>query len=258
MKAILYSLTLMFTVAATSPCLAEGKATLWTVGDSTMAPNANVEADPGDPGRGWVEGLTPYLNPDKITMRNVAVSGRSTKSYIDEGRWQKVVDQVKPGDFVLIQFGHNDAKQSDAKRYTDPETTYKDNLRLMVAQVREKGATPVILTSIVRRYFNADGTMRDSHGRYVPAAREVAAELKVDLIDMNTVSGAIVEKCGPEESKKLYLHVAPGVAERFPDGNRDDTHLALPGAEAFSAGFAAAVIEAGIPLAAFLSATPIK
>lgn len=225
--------------------LAEGPVTLYAIGDSTMAPNTKCDEDPGDPGRGWAEPLQQFFDPAQLVVRNCAVSGRSTKSFIDEGRWQKVLDRIAPGDLLLIQFGHNDAKKSDPKRYTDPETTFKENLRRFVNEARGKGATPILATSIVRRQFNKDGTLRDSHGRYVPAAAEVAAELNVPLVDMNRLTGELVLKYGPEESKKLYLYVEPNVAERFPDGNADDTHLCIRGAEEFAALFAEACAAAG-------------
>ena len=237
--------------------LAEGPVTLYAIGDSTMAPNTKCDEDPGDPGRGWAEPLQRFFDPAQLVVRNCAVSGRSTKSFIDEGRWQKVLDRIAPGDLLLIQFGHNDAKKSDPKRYTDPETTFKENLRRFVNEARGKGATPILAT-IVRRQFNKDGTLRDSHGRYVPAAAEVAAELNVPLVDMNRLTGELVLKYGPEESKKLYLYVEPNVAERFPDGNADDTHLCIRGAEEFAALFAEACAAAGNPLGRYVKPNPAR
>lgn len=238
--------------------LAEGPVTLYTIGDSTMAPNTKCDEDPGDPGRGWAEPLQQFFDPAQLVVRNCAVSGRSTKSFIDEGRWQKVLDRIVPGDLLLIQFGHNDAKKSDPKRYTDPETTFKENLRRFVNEARGKGATPILATSIVRRQFGKDGTLRDSHGRYVPAAAEVAAELNVPLVDMNRLTGKLVLKYGPEESKKLYLYVEPNVAERFPDGNADDTHLCIRGAEEFAALFTEACVAANIPLGRYVKPNPAR
>ena len=238
--------------------LAEGPVTLYTIGDSTMAPNTKCDEDPGDPGRGWAEPLQQFFDPAQLVVRNCAVSGRSTKSFIDEGRWQKVLDRIVPGDLLLIQFGHNDAKKSDPKRYTDPETTFKENLRRVVNEARGKGATPILATSIVRRQFGKDGTLRDSHGRYVPAAAEVAAELNVPLVDMNRLTGELVLKYGPEESKKLYLYVEPNVAERFPDGNADDTHLCIRGAEEFAALFAEACAAANNPLGRYVKPNPAR
>ena len=238
--------------------LAEGPVTLYTIGDSTMAPNTKCDEDPGDPGRGWAEPLQQFFDPAQLVVRNCAVSGRSTKSFIDEGRGQKVLDRIVPGDLLLIQFGHNDAKKSDPKRYTDPETTFKENLRRFVNEARGKGATPILATSIVRRQFGKDGTLRDSHGRYVPAAAEVAAELNVPLVDMNRLTGELVLKYGPEESKKLYLYVEPNVAERFPDGNADDTHLCIRGAEEFAALFAEACVAANNPLGRYVKPNPAR
>lgn len=238
--------------------LAEGPVTLYTIGDSTMAPNTKCDEDPGDPGRGWAEPLQQFFDPAQLVVRNCAVSGRSTKSFIDEGRWQKVLDRIVPGDLLLIQFGHNDAKKSDPKRYTDPETTFKENLRRFVNEARGKGATPILATSIVRRQFGKDGTLRDSHGRYVPAAAEVAAELNVPLVDMNRLTGKLVLKYGPEESKKLYLYVEPNVAERFPDGNADDTHLCIRGAEVFAALFTEACVAANNPLGRYVKPNPAR
>ncbi len=236
--------------------LAVGPVTLYTIGDSTMAPNTKCDEDPGDPGRGWAEPLQCFFNPSQLVVRNCAVSGRSTKSFIDEGRWQKVLDRIAPGDLLLIQFGHNDAKKSDPKRYTDPETAFKENLRRFVTEAREKGAIPILATSIVRRLFNRDGSLRDSHGRYVPAAAEVAEELNVPLVDMNRLTGERVLQYGPEESKKLYLYVEPNVAERFPDGNADDTHLCIRGAEEFAAIFVEACVEAQNPLGQYVKPIP--
>lgn len=236
--------------------LAEGPATLYTIGDSTMAENTKCDEDPGDPGRGWAEPLQRFFDPSQLVVRNCAVSGRSTKSFIDEGRWQKVLDRIAPGDLLLIQFGHNDAKKSDPKRYTDPETNFKENLRRFVSEAREKGATPILATSVVRRQFNRDCTLRDSHGRYVPAAAEVAAELNVPLVDMNRLTGELVQKYGPEESKKLYLYVEPNVAERFPDGNADDTHLCVRGAEEFATLFVEACAASHNPLGKYVNPTP--
>lgn len=238
--------------------LAEGPVTLYAIGDSTMAPNTKCDEDPGDPGRGWAEPLQRFFDPAQLVVRNCAVSGRSTKSFIDEGRWQKVLDRIAPGDLLLIQFGHNDAKKSDPKRYTDPETTFKENLRRFVNEARGKGATPILATSIVRRQFGKDGTLRDSHGRYVPATAEVAAELNVPLVDMSRLTGELVLKYGPEESKKLYLYVEPNVAERFPDGNADDTHLCIRGAEEFAALFAEACAAADNPLGRYVKPNPAR
>ena len=254
MKILKLLLCTLLSAAATC-ARAESPAVLYTIGDSTMAPNTRCDEDPGDPGRGWAEPLQRFFDPERLVVRNCAVSGRSSKSYIDEGRWQKVLDRLAPGDLLLIQFGHNDAKRSDLKRYTDPDTAFKENLRRFVTEARAKGAVPILATSVVRRRFDADGTLCDTHGRYVPAAAGVAAELRVPLVDMNRLTGRLVQQYGPEASKSLYLYVEPGVAERFPDGNADDTHLCVRGAEEFAALFIAECIASENPLARYAAAS---
>ncbi len=225
---------------------------LFTIGDSTMAENMRVDEDPGDPGRGWVEALQPYFDETRLVIENYAVSGRSTKSFIDEGRWDKVLNLLRPGDILLVQFGHNDEKKADAKRYTDPETTFKANLERFVNEAREKGAVPILATPVVRRLFQSDGTLRDTHAPYTAAMKEVAQALDVPLVDMNAATEQLVESFGPEKSKELYLYVEPNVAERFPDGNKDDTHLCVKGAEEFSRLFAEECGASGNPLAPYL------
>lgn len=252
MTKILLTLFCALLSAPRSGAMAASPVSLYAIGDSTMAPNTRLDEDPGDPGRGWAEALQPLFDTARLVVRNCAVSGRSSKSFIDEGRWRKVLDRLDAGDLVLIQFGHNDAKKADPRRYTDPETTFKENLRTFVREARAKGAVPLIATSVVRRLFLPDGTLRDSHGRYVTAAAEVAAELDVPLVDMNRLTGELVSRYGPEESKLLYLYVEPGVAERFPDGNADDTHLCVRGAVEFAALFAAECVATQNPLARYV------
>ena len=187
-----------------------------------------------------------------MIVKNYAVSGRSTKSFIDEGRWDKVKSQIKPGDYVLVQFGSNDQKNQDPKRYTDPETTFKDNFRKFVSETREEGGIPLLATSIVRRRWNKEGELMDTHGRYVEAVREIAKEMNVPIIDMQISTRQLVEQYGEEESKKLYLWVESGVAERFPEGNKDDTHINQHGATEFSRLFAKELQLTKHPLADYL------
>lgn len=122
--------------------------TIFTIGDSTMA-NKNLYG--GNPERGWCMVLPGFFSED-IRIDNHAANGRSSKSFISEGRWAKVISQVKKGDYVFIQFGHNDEK-ADSARHTDPGTTFDDNLRRFVNETRAKGGIPVLFNSIVRRNF---------------------------------------------------------------------------------------------------------
>ena len=192
---------------------------LFLAGDSTMATQPVV---PATPGRGWGQMLQPYFQ-EQVKVENHASSGQSSKSF--RGRWEKLIAAVKPGDSVLIQFGHNDSKPDEPRR-TEPFGTYTENLTRFVQEVRDRKATPILATSIVRNVWEADGkTLRDTHGDYVVAARKVAEELKVPLLDLNKRTAELVEQLGPERSKTLFNNVDPGLFPQYPDGFKDGTHL---------------------------------
>jgi lysophospholipase L1-like esterase len=219
-------------IAMSQPAAAQDSATaakpftLFLAGDSTMATQAIV---PATPGRGWGQMLQPYFQ-DHVRVENFGASGRSSKSFRDEGRWQQILDRIQPGDYVLIQFGHNDSKP-DPERHTEPFGSYQENLERFVQDVRERQGTPILATSIVRNVFNNDGkTLRDTHGDYVVAARKAAEEQQTPLLDLTRKTGELLEKLGPERSKRLFNNVEPGEFEAFPDGYKDGTHLNAMGA----------------------------
>lgn len=197
--------------------------TIYTIGDSTMA-NKIPEVYPET---GWCQ-VFPELLMEHISLKNHAVNGRSTKSFIDEGRWQAVFDSLRHGDYVFVQFGHNDQKAEDTSRYTAPHTAYRHNLERFISETRQKGATPVLFTSIVRRKFDGTGRLTDTHGDYPTVVREVASAMQVTLIDLEQLTRNLVEGTGAEASKAIYLWTEP--TERFPNGRQDDTHLSLEGA----------------------------
>lgn len=228
------------------------KVILYTIGDSTMSDNLRILDDPGDPGRGWGQELGKFFDSDRLVVKNNAVSGRSTKSYIDEGRWDKLKEEIQPGNYVLIQFGGNDQKDYDPKRYTDPETTFKDNFRKFINETREKKGVPLLATSVARRRWNEKGELVDTYGRYVEVVRELATEMDIPVIDMQASTRKLIEEYGVEDSKKLFLWVEPGVAERFPEGNKDDTHLNVLGATEFSRLFVKELKEINHPLAKYV------
>ena len=200
--------------------------TIFMIGDSTMADKSLTG---GNPERGWGQMLPGYLS-EEIRVDNHAVNGRSSKSFIDEGRWEKVISQVKKGDYVFIQFGHNDEK-SDPKRYTAPGSTFDENLKRFVNETRAKGGIPVLFNSIVRRNFGtADGNkLIDTHGAYLDSPRNVAKELGVAFVDMNKVTHDLVEGMGPVESKKLFMWVSANQVAAIPKGREDNTHLNIYG-----------------------------
>ncbi len=218
--------------------------TVFMIGDSTMA-NKPLEGD--NPERGWGQMLSGFLTEDVI-VDNHARNGRSSKSFINEGLWKKVVDKIQPGDYVFIQFGHNDEKPT-ADRHTDPGTTFDENLRKFCNETRAKGGCPVLFNSIVRRNFGENknavtdddlhgkGTTNveegiklvDTHGAYLDSPRNVAKELGVPFIDMNKITHDLVEGLGPEKSKDVYLWIAPQTIVACPDGRKDNTHLSVWG-----------------------------
>lgn len=198
--------------------------TIYTIGDSTMA-NKKQEVYPET---GWCQVLGENFYKF-VTVSNHAVNGRSSKSFIDEGRWQAILDSLKPGDYVFIQFGHNDEKDFDSTRYTTPFGTYTENLEKFVNETRKKGATPILFTSIVRRHFGENRKLSDTHGDYPVATRQVAEKLNVPLIDLQKLTEKWVNELGDEPSKKMYLWTEP--SEKFPEGRKDDTHLCETGAK---------------------------
>ena len=199
---------------------------IYTIGDSTMADKRNPNENPE---RGWCQVLPQFLN-DNVEVKNHAVNGRSTRSFISEKRWDKVYNQLQKGDYVFIQFGHNDQKIKDPKRYTNPQTAYRNNLIKFVNETRKKGAIPVLFTSIVRRRFNEFGTFTDTHGAYPREVRLVAKEYNVTLIDLQYLTEKLEESYGVEQSKKLHLHYVPNEISYYPKGKIDDTHLSVLGA----------------------------
>lgn len=196
------------------------------IGDSTMADKPDPDKNPE---RGWGQ-MLPSFFTDRVAVRNHAVNGRSTKSFIREGRWDSVRVQLRKGDYVFIQFGHNDAKITDSTRYTNPYTGYRRNLIRYVRESRSRGAKPVLFSPIVRRKFNENGTLEDAHGAYPFVMREVARELDVPFVDMQLMSEDLVLALGPERSKELYLWVNPGEYEMYPEGKQDNTHFTEKGA----------------------------
>ncbi|MFI8509926.1 rhamnogalacturonan acetylesterase [Streptomyces sp. NPDC085460] len=190
--------------------------TLFVAGDSTAA---RKYADAA-PETGWGMAL-PFFLHRGITVANHAVNGRSTKSFLDEGRLDAITAALRPGDVLLVQFGHNDSKSTDPARYAAPWGAYQDNLRVFVEAARSRGALPVIATSVERRRFDAAGTAQRSLGDYPAAARAVAAATGVPLLDIEALSFALWQRLGPEATKTYFNWTAT---------EQDNTHFNPPGA----------------------------
>jgi lysophospholipase L1-like esterase len=211
---------------AALPCFAAENPQIFTIGDSTMC---NYPLDGAL--RGWAMALGEHF-VDPAMVHNHAMSGRSTKSFIDEGRWDKVMAELRAGDFVIIQFAHNDEKKEDPKRYTDPATSFRDNLRKFIRETRAKNATPILATPVSRRKFDASGKLQPTHGAYPDALRAVAKEENVPLLDLEKATFAWLQATGDEPSKKFFMWLAPGEHPKVPEGRKDDTHFREAGAKA--------------------------
>ena len=225
---------------------------LHLVGDSTMADKTDLDY----PERGWGQALRAWMRPS-WRLINHAVNGRSTKSFRALGHWSRMLAQLHAGDWVLIQFGHNDEKKADPARYADPATDYPENLRAFVREVRAKGAHPLLATPVVRREWNDEGQLVNTHGAYPAAVRAVAAEDHVPLLDLEALTRELVTKLGPEKSKSLYQVFAPGEHPLLPEGKTDNTHFRAAGAREVAALAVSEIKRLGLPLTeAFLSDPP--
>ncbi len=211
-------------VAFASVLQAESK--IWLIGDSTVASyGKNLY-----PLAGWGQAMQEYCKPG-VKVMNHAKSGRSTKSFIDEKRWDKVMKGLGKGDYLFIQFGHNDEKIKDPTRYTKPESTFREYLKRYIADCRSKGATPILVTPICRRKFAKDGKLSKTHGKYPDAVRIVAKEEKVPLVDLNAISFRKFQEIGPEKTKEIFNYLPKGKYKAWPDGRVDNTHFKISGAK---------------------------
>jgi len=202
---------------------------VFLAGDSTMSDK------PLDlPERGWGMALGALMDP-AVKVDNRAMNGRSTKSFIGEGRWTKLTGDLSTGDFVIIQFAHNDEKKEDPRRYTDPATSFRDNLRRFIAETRARGATPILATPVCRRKFDREGKLVPTHGAYPEAVRAVAREEKTPLLELEQATARWLQAEGDEPSRRFFMWIAPGTHPKIPDGRKDDTHFVAAGAEAVAA-----------------------
>jgi lysophospholipase L1-like esterase len=200
------------------------RATLFLVGDSTMA---NKPVVPANFERGWGQ-LLPLYFGEGLRVENHAMNGRTARSFVGEGRWKIILDRLQPGDFVLVQFGHND--QKDKSPSGGAFASYKKYLERYIKEARERGATPIIATSVVRRRFDRNGKFVDTLGDYPKAARQTAEEMQVPLLELHRKTMELLQQLGPEKSIALFNHLAAGELAGHPDGARDDTHFNALGA----------------------------
>lgn len=226
---------------------------VYLIGDSTVS----TYKDKFAPKMGWGQKLSEFFN-DLVIVHNEAVPKRSSKSFYDEGRFEKVKKKLGQGDYLFIQFGHNDAKRKDLKRYTDPYTDYRTYLKKYIAEAREKGAVPILVTPVERRNFSSDGMILDTHGDYPAAMRQLAVEEDVDLIDLHAKSKQLFNKLGSEKTKKLFLWLEPHEYHYFPEGKRDNTHLQEFGATKIASLVVEGIKDLNIPLKEYVKQNNIQ
>ena len=255
---VIAALVLVFSAA-----VEDKTTTIFIIGDSTAA---KKDLSTGSPERGWGMALQCYFDSAYIRVDNHAVNGRSSKSFIDEGRWDKVLSAMKPGDYVIIQFGHNDEKPA-VERHTDPGSTFDYNLAKFVRETRERGGIPILMNPVVRRNFAqkplkndddeklrnttfADGSklvegdsLIDTHGLYKVAPRDVARRMNCHFIDANQITHDLEQSLGVEGSKKLHMWYKPGEEPSLPQGRQDNTHYNIYGARVVAKLLAGALIE---------------
>lgn len=212
-------------------------ATVYMAGDSTMQSYSESQA----PQQGWGQQFGRYF-ASGVTVSNESIGGRSSKSFMVDGRLDSILQRIKPGDYLFVSFGHNDASVGIPDRYASP-TDYKTYLARYVNGAKQRGATPVLLTPVGRRDFNTvTQSFNVSFPEYVKAAKEVAAELNVPLIDLSSLSVAYYDQLGNAATEKLFLYANPGEYPKYPNGVGDNTHFSAYGA-AKIAGLAANAVK---------------
>lgn len=228
------------------------KTKVYLIGDSTIA-NKEVRAYPET---GWGMPFA-YFFDSTVIVDNRAKNGRSTRTFLSENLWQPVADALQPGDYVLMQFGHNDESKEKVDRYTSPDD-YKKNLVKFITETKAKGAIPVLLTPVSRRKFDASGNAVETHAEYAPLVKEVAAAQNVALIDLNEKSKALYQAFGAETSKLLFLQLAAGEHPNYPEGKVDNTHFSELGARKIAQIVLAEVRRLELDLAKHVIKPPIK
>jgi lysophospholipase L1-like esterase len=200
------------------------KITIWMCGDSTMS----IKEPKAYPETGWGMPFA-FFWDSTVRIENRAKNGRSTKTFISEKLWQNVIENVKEGDYVIIQFGHNDEAKEKTERYTTPEE-YKNNLRKFISESKTRKVIPVLFTPVSRRKFDAQGNVFETHKEYSALVHEVGASEKVPVIDLDKKTRELYQQFGNENSRWLFLQLKPGEHPNYPEGRDDNTHFSELGA----------------------------
>ncbi len=230
------------------------KPIIYWAGDSTVKQNDITSY----PQTGIGQGFSLYIKKG-IFIDNRAENGRSSKSFIDEGILDTIAADIKEGDFLFIQFGHNDEKP-DEERHTDPFGSYQENLKTYIKAATDKGAYPVLITSLYRRLFQEDNRtlVPDTHGNYPQAMLAVGKECNVPVIDLCSLSKELIEKSGPEQSKRWFMHLPANRYPNYPEGKNDNSHLTYEGCVVFSGLIAAELRKLGSVYEAILLPSDVE
>lgn len=247
-KSLFLSLPLLWALIS---FISAPKQRVFLIGDSTMAPKKSIDR----PETGWGEAFVDLFT-QAVTIENHAVNGRSTRSFRTLGHWKKVLDALQPGDIVLIQFGHNDAKESDTARYAAPQTDYRQNLNRYIDEIESKNAQAILVTPVMRRNFNDQGQLVDGHGDYPKVVRSIAVSRNIPLVDLHATSSEWLQKEGSEATKRVFMHYPGGIFPKFPQGIEDNTHFSPYGAEIMAKLVAKELVRLGHPLRNFLKPSP--
>jgi lysophospholipase L1-like esterase len=223
--------------------------TIFWAGDST-ASLKRISAYP-ETGIGQ---LFDYYLREGVFIENHAMNGRSTKSFLDEGRLVPIAERLRPGDYLFIQFGHNDQKIDMPERYAAADSDFRANLKIFIDVARTARATPVLISPVARRELDELGNLLpQAHAAYGEAARLVAEETGVAFVDLTASSIELLVNVGLENAKRWFMHLAPGEFPSHPEGLADNTHLRPEGALAFGALLAQGLLELGYPYAGLVN-----
>lgn len=223
MKKIAFGLFIFISLAMMFP--PQKKITIWMCGDSTMS----IKETGSYPETGWGMPFAYFWDTAAVRIVNKAKNGRSTKTFVSEGLWQSVIDNIQEGDFVFIEFGHNDESKEKKERYTTVDE-FKSNLAKFVNETKARKGIPVLFTPVSRRKFDSLGIAQETHKVYTAAMLQFADSMKIPVINMDVKTRELYQQFGDSASRLLFLQLKPGEHPNYPNGKEDNTHFSELGA----------------------------
>lgn len=249
---IIYGAVILLLVSFVFP--PRKKIKVWLIGDSTMCtyePNRSPLA-------GWGMPFA-YFFDSSVIIDNRARGGRSTRTFINENRWKPIAESLQEGDYVLIQFGHNDeAKEPQYKERYTAVPDYKNNLIKFITETREKKAFPVLITPVTRMRFDKEGNIQETHKEYSAAVWEIGKEYNAPVIDLDAKSRDLLDELGPVNSKLLFMQLDSLEHPNYPTGQKDNTHFNEYGARRIAELVLAEIRKLNLELAGRIYMPPVK